>query len=285
MLNIGSYEFELDKIYPYNIPQDFAEPSKEIIAECRKLLKADGLPDIDKKFEWTWFLHNSKLGGSGNLTKRIGKYYYKKHEKMLVNPVTLSKIGKLVTENTLKDKTVYFDLDTKLNWKPGSFGEPTASCFWGNRCGARYYIMDNKGGAFRIYADEKMSKGLARCWWLPLNGNLILFNEYGWPLYSMARMLATYSGLTYMKTTFKDPNKILYLNHTEGCYMVGPQGELSDMCELPIVFDALEYKRYSKCTYCNLYKPGNRMHYMNYDEHRGICIECNNKNVEEQEEE
>jgi hypothetical protein len=280
-LQIGGFNFELNHRYEYSIPQGDAI-NEDIVQEVRDLLREENMPPLPDDFSFRWEIGSSvsdpiyKLRGT--LPKRISSYYYKHCDKLSIHPNILAEIGQKMSQNLPAEKEIIFDLDTRLEWKPGLFGESTGSCYWQSKCGSRYYIKDHNGGALRFF--NKSGRGIARCWFLPVKGDnnndvIVMFNNYGWALYSMVRVLATMSGLSYKKVEFSSTDGILYLNSSDDCYIAGKADDIQ-IKEVKARYDGAsgDYNGYGQCKICKTWKP--RIHLLTYvsSGDYGICKDC-----------
>lgn len=293
-ITIGGYTFEYDKVYRYDRPEN------QIIAPELQLSIKDQLinfilfsgavdsngPNFATKdyilpddFDWNWNLTGKdKYGLQGSLTKRISNYYFKKF-KIKISADVMSIIGNKLNKELTSEATVYFDMTNNLE-RGRDYFYNGSSCWFGSASNGRYFLMDFGGGAIRLLSDEKEgSFPVGRCWFCPiLDGKaLVLFNEYGQAgLFSYARMLANISGLSYKRIVLHDTGDLVYLNHYDNNYIIGPVDIISDSdYNLPYPKVKSDYHSYV-CTKCARYYSRNRILANTVDTYyyQGLCVNC-----------
>jgi len=99
-------------------------------------------------------------------------------------------------------KTVKYSMDftRRFDWEDGDFGD-RGSAFWGQNHTARHLL--ERAGAFAVRFYNTYGKGFARAFVCPvLNENCwVVFNNYGIPLWRIAKILASYNDCNYKRVT------------------------------------------------------------------------------------
>lgn len=204
----------------------------------------------EKNSDWkVWMVKKGEFAGTW--PKRYVSYCYKQYgirppEKLV------SQIGQALANSANLQDEYLVDFTYKCDWKPGTFGESTSSCWWGDYKGARIGLFQNGGFAMRFYTST--GKGTGRCWVYPHNGLLYMFNAYhndGVKLYTMACLLSTYIGTGYKYIQGLDAERA-YVNGNCG-FILGPQDKLerctSSVC-LKFAINCDDDDDYC-CTYCD----------------------------------
>jgi formylmethanofuran dehydrogenase subunit E len=210
-------------------------------AEIRHLLP-EKLPS-----DWRW---ETRIGGKGEfvgtLPKRIAKYFYQKNHTKLSSDL-LGKIGSIMSAHTNSETEFIFDFTDTFDWSSGDFGD-AGSCYWGCHSAAKDLLRDHGALAMRLYKDNK---GYARAWLYPRNNGFVVFNGYGHETIQIARILASYLGLSYRKITLEnngDSSGAIWINGANGFVVDSEENVNSIEC-----FDMDIEDDLTRCTDCGRY--------------------------------
>jgi hypothetical protein len=203
---------------------------------------------------------------NGSFVKRVDKWL-KENFKITATNEFLSKIGSYVqSEQILTKEEICFDFVSKIDWRPGEFGDG-GSCLWGGRESGRY-AMERSNDFYAVRLFKKIPKkqlgyykayyidkddpeavytGYARCWlWkymvqkksekLIINNNMyVIFNAYGTnSLKVFSNLLSDYFGVDKkgIKLTNNDQTGgNIYINHGIGL-LIGPQEIIQDITSI-----------------------------------------------------
>jgi hypothetical protein len=223
--------------------------------------------NLPSDWRWEWLVPG-KGDYVGSLPKRIAKWYKREHTITLA-PDVLSHVGNLGTQHCDKNREYFFDFTQDFNWKPGSFGEATDSCYWGCRSGARVMLKDNNAWAVRFYQDETYSQGFARAWVVDNEDWLAMFNGYGLDICTISRIVAQFlDNAYYCKINLRNygqKDATLWINGGVG-WAVGPQ----DIVTAIGTHDFEWEDPIGKCCECGE-QCGERWHEY---QHLRICNDC-----------
>lgn len=222
--------------------------------------------------DFTWQLLVTKGRYVGTLPKQCSAYCYKNYGVSLTSD-TLTKIGNIIARHGLvrEDKHYEWDLTDRFDWCDGDFGD-SGSCFWGGNAGARDMLEDAGAFALRLYRPD--GRGYARCWVLPQDGIYYMFNAYGEPLVTLARILATSKGYSYKRVTLYNNDELsgtLYLNNNGKGYAIAPQTVLDTLPDAHD-FRLKEQSRTCTCTGCNRQVDEDVTFYVNDEPYCQSCF-------------
>jgi hypothetical protein len=177
-----------------------------------------------------WIKYKDECEFTGKLPKRIASYL-KKKTNLALSADAQSKIGNLFNEYNLNRGVYQFDFTDRLNWQRGEFGDH-GSCFWDDRRYALDIIASN-GYAVRFYKNSNGElKGHARAWvapHFPRQGEITVFNAYGFTLEKVAVILAKYFDAKFTTIelyNFGDADATLYINGAMGA-VISKEDDLS----------------------------------------------------------
>jgi hypothetical protein len=154
------------------------------------------------------YMPNSRLWETsrGLWTKRFQSWMYK--QEVRVNPKFLSDLGGVIGKMTVS-QFFYIDFVKHSNWTPGKFGEKVNSCWFTPTYGAaRLGLFEHGGFAMRFFSSARQrsinrgTKGIGRAWVYPYQGNIYLFNSYGYELPIASLVLSQILGVTGKATNF-----------------------------------------------------------------------------------
>lgn len=216
---------------------------------------------------WVWKTKEGKL------PKRIAKAYHKAQIKLDAKVVT--ELGNLAKRYSVTQSEYLVDFSERIDWEDGDFGDD-GSCFWGDRSEALNLITTNGGFAMRFWGEnEGELYGAGRCWIIPQNDLLFMFNAYGdLPLSQMALILGHLLEKPFSHVELANKSHttgLLYINSGRG-YVIGE----SDLQEWDLKIDANCFV----CFYCNgtIYEePAAHTRDRNGDTHP-LCESCYDEN-------
>lgn len=206
------------------------------------------LPDLEY-IGPKWLITNkgdSPSGYVGTFIKRIGKYLHNEY-KFNLSPELAGKIGS-IARDSLSDNTYHMDFTDSFNWEDGDFGDE-GSCYWGRRTIART-ILREEFDAYAVRFYDNDNNGYGRAWIIPYLEGMLIYNAYpsNFKLATIARIVATYLGLSYSKVGFSingDTSGDVWINN--GCaYHLYPFGNTASGIEsVNLEYDTDDYK---ECT-------------------------------------
>lgn len=136
-------------------------------------------------------------------------------------------LGPLVNAGT----QYHCDIVRRITWQAGEFGDD-GSCFWASYAHAksclhatgRFFALR----AFEIDESDGSYAGVARCWGFRLNDSeprAVLFNAYGLPLITFARILSHVTGLTYRAVELRNygDGDAIYINRGPQYFVTGDE--------------------------------------------------------------
>lgn len=195
----------------------------------------------------------------GKLPKRIAKAIYK-FNKTKVSEEILTEIGNVAKLYSITQPEYIVDITQNFDWPEGAFNDD-GSCYWGAKPWARQIIHNGKGYAVRTWEDDLQSRG--RCWAIPKDGKLFIFNGYGDNLSTFAMILGHLLnapiGKAYISNNGEQTRE-LWINGTG--YAIGAKGEVD------VDFGLLD--RTMWCATCNDQKLSER-HRVNGESHCDAC--------------
>ena len=267
MLKLGNFEFELDKVYNIELPDNAISEygisciqteistwrsNRELV-----LKEGSGYRNVssyfsDDEVEYLW--KNSQ----GIFTKRLSKYFYDTYG-VKFTPSQLETIGNHAKSNSIDNKNFNIAITRNFNWRSGDFGDH-GSCFWGDRNGARTMLDENGAYAVLFYKKgnnneryyPKGYSGYGRAWLVNIDDGFIIFNAYGISLQSVAHILFSISNSSYYRKIYLynngDDTGILYINGSRG-WIIGDIDKIKDLNEYDLGWD----ESYSTCDHCDRY--------------------------------
>jgi hypothetical protein len=228
-----------------------------------------------------WMVDKGKY--SGTWAKRYSSLVWQQfHCRPPENLV--AKLGEILSRFANCEQQYTVDVTNDFDWTPGTFGESSGSCWWGEWNHARTGLQSNGGLALRFYHSN--GKGSGRCWIYPEKDRLYIFNAYhkdDLSLYNMACLLSTHMGLSYKKVNLEIPRA--YINGDCG-FCVAPADIISQIgrdecCQLDF---ADEEEDLYECEDCGRTHPdgwegwyyccGNRICERCYENHYFTCQNC-----------
>lgn len=140
-----------------------------------------------------------------------------------------------------------------INWEDGEYGD-TGSCYWGERAYAKTVLEELSHCSIRAYLGEQIEdgQGIGRCWGVPIQSGLVLFNAYGADssgylnLHFYAEALAAHlsshgvSGFDWKEvslTANQETCGTLYINHAIGIYFGKPESKVFSRSRLDISYE------------------------------------------------
>lgn len=227
------FPYDLNKRYLVKAPKGaISERGVTAIQQFIKLqnLKNDEWqaknPDLESRWltvlpdDWSWlWLVTGRGEYVGTFPKRVSKYYYQTNGIKCPNSF-LQELGNIARRHSEDELSYEFDFTDTFNWNDGDFAD-SRSCFWGGRSEAREWLTDSGALAIRFYEGDK---GKARAWLMPIEDNrFVIFNGYGLTTLAIARIFATFIGLSYKKISLDNQgvtDGTLWINDGKG-YLVG----------------------------------------------------------------
>lgn len=152
-VKIGAYEFEIDKIYKYEVPMkmEVAEPDQDKI----KAIMFDRYNLDISGVDWLWeSAQKDKNGYTGSFPKRLAKYVFnltKETNPIRISERDLSMIGQIAKANLESERTLYFAITDHLDWRAGDFGDDD-SCMFSSYSKGRVAMQDQGGMAVLFFA-------------------------------------------------------------------------------------------------------------------------------------
>lgn len=249
------------------IVQEFTRTHSDSLATFR-FPSPDKLWETDADFK-VWMISKGKY--SGTWPKRYSTLVFKElgcrpPEKML------AKVGQILTKCATTETEYIVDFVDKCEWKAGSFGESSSSCWWSDYRGARIGLFRHGGMAMRFY--EKNGRGCGRCWMFPHDEGIYIFNAYhnhDLSLYAMASLISVYTGVSYRRVELEIPRA--YINGNTG-FFVAPIDVLDKVCNgrtktLRFAEDTTSVS----CAWCGDNMDDDDSTYTTYDGEE-ICEDC-----------
>lgn len=189
------------------------------------------LPVLPLDWEWRWIVQSGEYRGT--LSKRIAKFYFKNHKLRFPDSV-LAELGNLARRHTSMAEKYSFEFVDHFDWVDGDFGDD-GSCLWSYNAGGRMMIEQNGGWAIRFYTSD--GYGFARAWVVNVETDLyIVFNGYGLTTLQIVRILAFFTGKSYLKIRVRNhQSSQLFINDGGQGYAVGTVERLAQIREW--VFD------------------------------------------------
>jgi hypothetical protein len=200
----------------------------------------------------------------GTWPKRVARKL--KALKIAIANDHLSMIGKMARESCITGEDYLLHVVNKFNWS-GGYGDG-GSCYWNSKKDAKRMIVDAGGGALLLHKPNE--DRIARCWWVPWNEHLILFNGYtingdNMSLTSFSRMVMDLTERTYYRKVSLNnrgtADGLLWINSSMG-FLVGDQ-TIQDTVEVEL--DLLPY-----CCECGQKFTETE----NIIDYRSYCDEC-----------
>lgn len=221
-------EIELRKIYEFELPQSDLIDDAGIEAVRQYLLLRD-LPPLPQDWDWRWMVQKGPI--AGNLTKRIGKYYFREHS-LDVDKMVLEGLGNTARPHKARTGgTYYLDFTDTIDWNAGKFGDD-GSCFWGGRSIAKSILVENGALAVRFYnkLDNGNFSGWGRAWVIPCYPypeSMVIFNGYGMdgndPTMKIVGITSTWLNARYWRVNMLNNNTTtskLYINGSGRAFIV-----------------------------------------------------------------
>jgi hypothetical protein len=176
----------------------------------------------------------------GTWPKRVAKRL--KILKIHIENNDLAMIGKIARESCITGEDYLLHVVNHFNWN-GGYGDG-GSCYWNSKQDAKRMILDAGGGALLLHTPNQ--EKIARCWWVPWNEHLILFNGYtingdNMSLTSFSRMVMDLTERTYYRKIGLNnrgtAEGLLWINSCMG-FLIGDQ-TIQDTVEVQL--DLLPY--------------------------------------------
>ena len=137
--------------------------------------------------DYRFALEHALQATGDELVTRRGKWVTRfrkelKSRHILLTDQQLGRVGDYVMMNTDQDGPWFVDILSKLDWKPGDFGDE-GSCFWSGRAHNRDMMEFYHALALRTYRSDDFLNGTGRVWIAqPQEADfdyVMLFNSYG----------------------------------------------------------------------------------------------------------
>lgn len=199
----------------------------------------------------------------GKLPRRIQKAYFQK-AKVKLTAEQVSEFGNVAQRFLAKANSYFVDFTNKIDWDAGDFGD-NGSCFWDDREDAKVIITNASGFAVRLWEQtEKTYRSLARCWAIPQDKKLFIFNAYGADLHTFANVLSAMLKMPISRINLQnndDTHGLLYVNSGRG-YAIGTNDlshwdfkldvfwETCENCRNTVTNNDFEYNGYAYCEEC-----------------------------------
>jgi hypothetical protein len=167
----------------------------------------------------------SWVEGRGTWPKRVARKL--KALKITMANDHLAMIGKIARESCITGDDYLLHVVNKFDWN-GDYGD-SGSCYWNSKRDAKRMIVNAGGGALLLHKPDESK--IARCWWVPWEKHLILFNGYtisgdNMSLTSFSRMVMDLTERTYYRKISLSnrgmSDGLLWINSSMG-FLVGDQ--------------------------------------------------------------
>lgn len=225
------------------ISDDVIKRIRDLIFSGTEYVHRGPLPTDDPTgFQWVW------QAKTGNFPKRLAKWF-RRHKNYELSQDLLVRLGNLAKQGCDDGQEYFFEITNKIEWGSKEMGQAVnGSCWWSSSSSngdlARYqqksycdkYLKEG-GLAIKFFPNDterEISQGIGRIW-MTINPHpqdyAYLFNGY-WcsqgATERLARVIATYLGLSYRAFTNNDNCRRFYVNSSKG-YILAPAAMLDSI--------------------------------------------------------